>query len=156
MRGLVYSYILAIRYYVTDTFSAHPNFQKDQHWRILYVKVSSRDYLYIYARMPENVTNIWNLPILSHSRRIDIWAVLPLLKHLKNDTYITVLTFQKALSTAFQNCQCPSVNGNGSDLYTQPYLDLPLISWLVMSKISVRIDIISKILKNAQIHIFHK
>ncbi len=39
-------------------------FRKDKYWRITYVKVSSRHYSSIYARMLENVTNIRYLPIL--------------------------------------------------------------------------------------------
>ncbi len=41
-------------------------FGKNEYWRIPYVKVSSHDYSSIYARMPENVTNIRYSPILSH------------------------------------------------------------------------------------------
>ncbi len=41
-------------------------------------KVSSRDYSSIYARTPKNVTNIRYSPILVHSQRIDVHAVLPL------------------------------------------------------------------------------
>ncbi len=33
----------------------------------------------------------------------------------------------EALSTAFQNYLCTSVNGSSSGLCTQPYADLPLI-----------------------------
>ncbi len=41
------------------------------------MKVSSRDYSSIYARTPENVTNIRYSPILDHSGRIDKCAVPP-------------------------------------------------------------------------------
>ncbi len=41
------------------------------------MKVSSRDYSSVYARTPKNVTNIWYLPILSHSWRIDVCVVPP-------------------------------------------------------------------------------
>ncbi len=65
MFGSVYLYILAIRHLVSNTFSALPNFWKN--WWIPYLKVSSRNYSSIYARAPENVTNIRYLPIRSHS-----------------------------------------------------------------------------------------
>ncbi len=52
MCGSMYSYILAIRHYGPDTFSALPNLSN---WRIHMLKISSRHYWSIYATTSENV-----------------------------------------------------------------------------------------------------
>ncbi len=61
----VYSYVLAIRHYAPNTFSALPNLPNQRMLvkTIIYVKVSSYDYSSIYVRMPENVDK-WYSPIL--------------------------------------------------------------------------------------------
>ncbi len=48
-----------------------------KYWRIPYVKVNSWYYSSLYARTPENVTNIRYSPILRHSQRIDVCVVSP-------------------------------------------------------------------------------
>ncbi len=47
--------------------------QIDKYWRIPYVKVSSHDYLLIYARTPEDIDEY---SVFAYSKRIDICVVL--------------------------------------------------------------------------------
>ncbi len=64
----VYSYVFSIRHYASNTFSAFLNLPNR---RIPYVKVSSRNYSSIYARMAENVDEY---SVFAYSRRINVCA----------------------------------------------------------------------------------
>ncbi len=72
MCGSVYSYILAIRHYAPNTFSALPNLPNR---RIHILKISSRHYSSIYTRTPENINEY---SVFAYSPRINVCAYLAL------------------------------------------------------------------------------